>query len=356
MNIIFAVDNNGFDMMAVAMYSVIKNNQMHELDIYLFHRSISKNNIARLKIFEKKFPNISIKISIVDKNRFKDVEVNNKNVTTEAYYRYLAPEILTREKKALYLDYDMLCLTDLGELYNTKLGENYIGAVPDYIVEHSTSFAGFKSGIEFKDEEIYANSGLLLLDIEKLRSSKIMDLFWRNLQEKDMIIRKEFNIFADQTVANITFKGKIKFLNPRYNAFTTVLRETRQKDPAIIHFTGSYKPFTYRNKYTKIYDEAYYEYYRECLEIIGGDDYGLLLKSAAKRLSREIENITDSQKDKDRRLEEARAHIRDLEKRLKLQDMHIHTQENQLNSIASSQKRVLKLIVNKAKRGKVGSQ
>lgn len=292
MNIVFAVDNNGFDMMATALYSVIKNNQSHELCFYVFHKSISNTNTARLKKLERKFSNVTISTVPINEGRFVDVQVSNKNVTTEAFFRYLAPEFLKKEARALYLDFDMLCLADLGGLYETELEANYLGAVADYVVEHNPNFRNFKKGIGYDDSDTYANSGLLLFNLDKMRDSGVMDEFWKNVHNKNKIIAKEFNIFADQTVMNLTFKGRIKFLSPHYNTFTTVLEETRQKNPAIVHFTGPYKPLTYRNDYTAIYDEEYFAYNRECVEVIGGDE-SLLAKNMLKKLSKESANLTE---------------------------------------------------------------
>lgn len=302
-------------MMSVAMYSVIKNNRNHQITFHLFHKDISKNNISRLKKFEKKFSNVQIKISLVQNDRFKDIKVNNKNVTNEAYFRYLAPEILSKEPRALYMDYDMLCLDDLKELYGTDLGGCYIGAIPDYIVENNYDFRMYKKGIGFKEGDKYFNSGLLLLDLDKLRNSKIMSVFWKNLRDKSKIIAEEYNIFADQTVANLTFKNNTKFIDAKYNVFTTALKDTKQKDPSIVHFTGSYKPLTYRNKYTMAYDDIYYSYYKDCMAIIG-DDNGLLIKRTLGKLSREVDEGLRALELKNRQLEEVKLHESKLIERI----------------------------------------
>ncbi|AHB42163.1 Glycosyl transferase family protein [Candidatus Saccharibacteria bacterium RAAC3_TM7_1] len=353
LNIVFAVDNNGFDMTAVAMYSVIKNNPKHKLNFYLFHKNISDHNISRLMRLEQKFSNTQVKSVVIDKDRFKNVKVNNENVTTEAYFRYLAPEILHSEPRALYMDFDMLCLTDLQDLYNTDLDDKYIGAVADYVVEHSPTFRGYKEGIGFSKNEKYVNSGLLLLDLEKLRKSKEMTLFWSNLRNKHKIIPKELNFFADQTVTNLTFKGKIKVLDAKYNVFTTVLEETKQKNPVIIHFTGTYKPLTYRNADTALYDEIYYTYYRECMNIVG-DDGDVLIKNILKKLSMDAnkaeQKLRGELKLKDNQLQDAEKHISDIEARLVAQDILIKSQDAQLNGVITSQKRTIKLLLEKVKK------
>lgn len=329
LNIIFAVDNNGFEMMAVALYSVIKNNLKHELNFYVLHQNISEENNSRLKKFEKKFSNVRIELITVNEERFKNTEINNIYVTTEAYFRYLAPEVLRNETKALYMDFDMLCLADIKGLYNTELGDYYIGATTDYVVENDPTYSNFKEGIGFNTGQKYANSGLQLMDLEKLRNSGIMNTFWSNLQNKNKIIPQEFNFFADQTVMNITFKGKIKFLDAKNNVFTTVLREMKQKNPVIVHFTGLFKPLTYRNEYTAIYDDMYYTYYRECMDIIG-ENNGTLLKNILKKLSQEAGDTPQKLKINNElrlQIESEMAHSKDLIRRLGLQDELIKKQD-----------------------------
>lgn len=325
LNIVFAVDNGGFDMMAVAMYSVIKNNRKHQLTFRVFHKDISKNNILRLKNLEDKYSNVQIIPVQVDRERFRNTKTNNIYVTTEAYFRYLTPEALHSEDRALYMDFDMLCLSDLGDLYKTNLGDNYIGATPDYAVEHDTTYQKFKKSIGFGDGEIYANSGLQLMDLNKLRDSKIMEVFWDNLRHKNDIIPSEYNFFADQTIMNLTFKGKIKFIHSKYNVFTTVIKEMKQINPVIVHFTGLCKPLTYRNKSTSFYDDTYYTYYRECMSIIG-DDNGMLLKNTLKKLSDEAGDTPLKLKINNElriQVEDAVAYIKLLEKRIGDLDAHI---------------------------------
>lgn len=338
MNLVFSSDDRGVDMMAVALYSVIKNNQKHNLSFYIIHSGISKENIKRLKKLETKFNNTSISFIIVDDEKLAEVEMNNNTVTTEAYYRYFTPELLQGESKALYIDFDMLCLEDLGELYSTKLGTNYIGAVPDYVIENDKKiYSSFKSGIGFTNNDKYINSGLLLMNLNAIRSSDIMKTFWHNIHNKRKMIPKRFNIFADQTVTNLTFKGKVKFLDAKYNVFMTVLDEINCKQPVILHFTGSHKPLTYRSENTTAYDEIYYIYYQECISIIGDND-GSFIKNTLKRFSQESKDILQRLRDREnysieegRQLEEARNYIGELENRIAEQAAIIAEKRNTKN-------------------------
>lgn len=311
MNIITASDNNGVDMMAVAMYSVAKNNRRLPIKFIVIHTDISKKNQQRLAGISKAFKNVSVELVSAEEKKFSGVEVTNRNVSMPAYYRYLAPDILVNEARALYVDIDMLCLGSLDSLYNTDIGKNYVGAVEDYFISKTTDYPGFKVGIGLKEEDIYINSGLLLMNLEQMRSSGVMEDFWRMIKEKSKIIPKKFNIFADQTVANLAFKNNIYVLDSKYNVLTTAMKYTKPKDVVIAHFTGQSKPFTYRDEDTAPYHDEYYKYYNECMAVIGEND-GLLIRNIMKKLGSETTNATSQLSSAQQTAKDKSHHVEEL--------------------------------------------
>lgn len=50
--------------------------------------------------------------------------LKKRNLTEFSLYRYLIPECCGFTGKAIYLDSDMLCLTDIGELFDSPMGDN----------------------------------------------------------------------------------------------------------------------------------------------------------------------------------------------------------------------------------------
>lgn len=279
-NFVFSSDDPGVEMMATAIYSVMENNRKHELIFYVIHSSITADNQARLKKLEAEFDNAKINFIVPDSERFDDVVLTNRKVTMEAYYRYLAPELLPQgEVRALYMDIDMLCRADLGGLYNTNLGDSHIGAVKDWVIMYAEQYADFRKWFLAKNKDSYVNSGLLLMDLNKLRGG-VMDTFWKNIHQRSELIPSRFDIFADQTITNITFSGKTKYLNKKYNAYTTALKELGVKEPVIVHFTGSHKPLTYKDEYSTPFDVEYHEYYSKCMNIVGGSVTPLYRKAA----------------------------------------------------------------------------
>lgn len=337
-----ASDNNGVDMMLVAMYSVIKNNFNYSVNFNIVHTDINDKNQARLRSLAGISSRVTVNLLLADKKMFEDVELTNNTVSMPAYYRYLAPSLLSREDRVLYMDIDMMCISDLGGLYETNLSKYHIGAIEDYFVSKTDDYPGFKKGIGFGSDDMYANSGLLLMNLSKMREDNIMPTFWDNIRRKADIIPAPYNIFADQTVMNITFKNKIKFLSNKYNVLTTALKYTKQKEVAIVHFAGPDKPFTYRDEYSAKYDDIYYDYYDECMAIVGGNG-NLMIKNTIKRLGKETTEaitrkveIEQLARDKASHVEELANELGDLNSKYEVLSAELNEVNDRLRAITSS--------------------
>jgi hypothetical protein len=88
----------------VLIYSLRKHTQ-RELDIYVFNGT--HNAIERGDEAPKLAP--------------LPLHLKYRNLTEFSLYRYLIPQLCTFEGKALYLDSDMVCLSDIGKLFDTSL-------------------------------------------------------------------------------------------------------------------------------------------------------------------------------------------------------------------------------------------
>ncbi len=318
MNLIFSSNDKGVNMMAVAIYSVIKNNQKHRLNFYIIHSNINQKNIDRLKKLQSRHRNANIKFISIDGDQLKTIKITNM-VTTEAYYRYLAPDILPKsENRVLYMDIDTLCLSDLSELYNTNLEGKCIAAVEDYAFNNSDDYRDNKAWVHSQGVKKYVNSGVLLMNLTEMRKG-IMTEFWDGIYNKPKIIPEKYNVFADQTVTNLIFKDSIKYLDKKYNVFTTALAGLNVKNPAVVHFTGFSKPLTYRDEHSAIYDEKYFMYYWETMNIVGNDG-GSILKFAINSTKREAAHMlheTSEQLTKNNhRLEEATRQLEEATRQL----------------------------------------
>lgn len=92
-------------------------------------------------------------------------ELNGNHLT---YFHLKMAEILPQEiKRCLYLDVDMLCVSDLGEIFTLDLKGKLCGAVLDV---HYLPYRGVSSRDPQKEEialklETYFNAGIMLIDL-----------------------------------------------------------------------------------------------------------------------------------------------------------------------------------------------
>ena len=172
---------------------------------------------------------------------------------TPAYYRFSIPWI-TKKKKAIYLDSDLLIRKDIKNLFDIDLEEYCYAAVVDGSANEKHILPNLEGNITIEKGNYY-NSGVLLLNCDKIR--KEMPATFANLLLKQE--EKNFYKFIDQDILNIACHNKIKKLTPKYNfvlnayyggmlgtyensgKFYTENKEefkSAQEDATIVHFTN----------------------------------------------------------------------------------------------------------------------
>lgn len=140
-------------------------------------------------------------------------------------------------ERALYLDADILAKGDVGRLWDTQLDGKLLGACRD---------VGFPFGHEKIERGAYFNSGVLLMDLTRIRP-EVQKL--KNVAKS--IVSSEF---MEQDALNIHFRGAWKSLSLEWNAqglgtyaeLRSADRETsnlqEMANPVLVHFTGPVCP------------------------------------------------------------------------------------------------------------------
>lgn len=182
-------------------------------------------------------------------------EFNVKNDFLQHYsigslFRLIIPRTLPNISRIIYLDADLMIEHDIKELWNTDLQECSLGAVHDI---------GFENGISRPDivrdgsvaKEKYFNSGVLLMDLDKIRAKG--DLLQLSL---DYFSKHPESEMPDQDALNYLFKDETMLLDPEWNCFTRYERkpETALGKAKIYHFMGQrhinfYAPTEFDKKY-----------------------------------------------------------------------------------------------------------
>lgn len=290
-NIAFSSDNNGVEMMLVAIFSIMKNHLPEDFNIHIFivQSDLHKESLQKIARLEKNFSNLKIKQLTVDKSKFSKFKLPSSQnwISQQAYYRYILPDLLQNESKILYLDIDILCCGKLGRLYSTDISKYYVAAVPDSYIESGYGrWKGFKRAVGLRESETYINSGVLLMNLGKMRKDNKVHEFLENAgQNRHNLLNKEHDYFVDQTIANLTFKDFIKVLPYKWNTIVHDYEHIGQT-PKLLHFAGVHKPFTYADTHPAVirYMDKYLDLYVECMAVVSkvGEENNLMIKKRLK--------------------------------------------------------------------------
>ena len=150
------------------------------------------------------------------------------------YYRAFIARMFLQYDKGIYIDSDTILTGDIGELFDIDLGEKVIAARPDPKVAHVPEFVDYVEKALDVPHKDYVNSGVLLMDLKKLRKihyiTKMTDL-----------IKEDADLVApDQDYLNVILKGKIKHLGKEWNCQPEGERVDGAK---LLHFNLSKKPW-----------------------------------------------------------------------------------------------------------------
>ena len=243
-NIAFSSDNNYAPFLCVAIYSLLKNsNSKNNYHIYILDGGISNENQTKILQSLNKFKNKKIIFTTVDQKIFKNIK-QFLQLNQSSYYRLLLPAILSKIKKIIYCDCDILVLKDISDLYKEELNSNLIGCCQIFHPNYQKILQKIYPKTKLKTT---INSGVTLMDLNKLRkgdySNKFIDFVNKNSEKL---------IAGDQDVLNIVLNNDIKILHPKWNS-TSYLFVTKNnkkcnlnkkvfntclKNPSIVHFDG----------------------------------------------------------------------------------------------------------------------
>lgn len=278
--IVFACSDFFVPYAGVSLASVLENTSpLYNYDIIFLHTNISNESQQRLFTLTQVYKNVSL--------RFIDVSlkidglklISNNHISTETFYRLLAPEILSNYEKVVYLDSDIIVLMDIAALYSIDIGDNLLAATidADYLGEYNGAVPHVKAYadkiLKLESPHRYVQAGVLVMNIKEFnkRFSK---------GELVSLATKREYMYADQDVLNMCCQGRIYFLDMSWNVMTDcagmrvkdmikrapsdiyeAYMEAR-KHPYIIHYAGFEKPW---NNPRSDMSERFWEYARKTL-------------------------------------------------------------------------------------------
>ncbi len=156
---------------------------------------------------------------IPEDDRISKVRLFRSGYTEGILYRLHMPELLPDVSRIIYLDADILANGDILDLWETGTGDAIIAGLWDpplfgYKPVDETEESLLMPFWEKTDWNEYINSGVLLLDLERIRNEH--DLWEESI---DFLDKYGF-AYPDQDVINYLFRGKKYILPARFNSFS----------------------------------------------------------------------------------------------------------------------------------------
>lgn len=273
--VFFTIDDSYAPYLGVALTSMKKNaSREYNYTVIIVEHDLSEVN--RKKLLEFKEPGFSVRFVRMDSiaEKITDREENRLRCdyfTLTIYYRLFIADMFPQYDKAVYIDSDVVIPGDISGLYRTDLNDCLIGACPDYSIADVPELVRYTEEAVGMEKGTYINSGVLLLNLKKMRKVKLADHFLGLLDQY------HFDCIApDQDYLNAMCEGKILYLDREWDAMPVKGREP-VTNPQIIHFNLFEKPWCYSDvTYEDIFwhyakKTAFYEEIRAFKEDYGED-------------------------------------------------------------------------------------
>jgi len=239
--IFFSCDDAYIPFLSVSLTSMMES--ASESFLYyvriLHSRTISKHNQDKISSSHR---HKNLIIEFVDITTYV-VKISDKLHTRDyysksTYYRLFIPNLYPQYDKVLYLDSDIVICGDISALFNTDLGDNLVGAIPDGAILKVKVFQDYaEQRVGVEKYHHYFNAGILLMNTKRLREIDFETLFI------DMLGKVTFDVAQDQDYLNAICKGKVTYIDETWNQMPINSKDGGSGRPNLIHFNLSFKPW-----------------------------------------------------------------------------------------------------------------
>ena len=252
--ICFSSDDRYAQHLGVTIASVLKNKSEDEdIECYVIDGGISEKNKRNLQSLNK-ISKFRLKFLNINKKLFKNCPFNfPSHLSYATYYRLIFANLLPDLDKILYLDSDLIVKSSLKELWSTDIEDVYFAGVKDILFKQNAKRLKLKK---------YCNTGVLLLNLKKLRAKNMSSKFLKYIEYNNDKI-----VWHDQDVLNSVCKNGIKYLDKKWNAQTGEYPECfssgfnkNANEAVIVHYIGHLKPWDY--KANQPFRHLYFKYLR----------------------------------------------------------------------------------------------
>lgn len=254
--IFFSCDETYLPYLSVSLQSLIKNALSDaNYNIFILTNNISKE--GKEKIYSLQRKNISISfISLKDKIKgiSKKLDDVRDYYNQTIFYRLFIASLFPHLKKAIYLDCDIVVLSDIAKFYDLPIGNNILGAITDGVVRGNEEFKYYVQKTIGIDPDKYFNSGVLLMNLSAYREAKIEEKFVYLLDTYKFIA-----LAPDQDYLNYLCKDRIYYISESWNRMP-IKEDGYNSSLNLIHYNMFMKPWHYSGV---LYEDYFWKYATE---------------------------------------------------------------------------------------------
>ncbi|MCI6549893.1 MAG: glycosyltransferase family 8 protein [Prevotella sp.] len=253
-HVVCATDDGYVMPTGIMLTSLFENNQAERLSVHVLTGGLSLRSKEQLMSIADSY-NQQLSLYTISEDMVKHCPINNAwqqphVISLATYYRLFMTDLLPQTiSRVIYLDGDMIVRHSLRPLWETDFENASIAVVPDQTCHISKPY----NRLHYPQSLGYFNGGMLVVNLAKWRTTHLADRFAPYIKENWHKLRCH-----EQDVLNFLLCNDKKILPLRWNAMEdTFLKpdcrmisweldaevEEAQRDPAIVHFTGSIKPW-----------------------------------------------------------------------------------------------------------------
>lgn len=256
--VFFTIDDGYAPFLATALNSAIKNSDpQRRYRAIVLHEGLSEKNEKKLKALERE--NFKIDITPMKAN-FEALDDRMSNrlrcdyFTLTIYFRLFIPAMFPQYDKGIYIDSDVVLTDDIAKLFDTDIGDNYIGACADLSIADIPPLVAYTENAVGAEKGKYINSGVLLMNLKKLRECDFEGHFLRLLNEYHFD-----SVAPDQDYINAMCDGKIYYLSPEWDAMPNDEHPPLPKT-SLVHYNLFSKPWCYDGVQ---YEDVFWKYAKD---------------------------------------------------------------------------------------------
>ena len=254
----------------VCIQSIIKHSDPK--DFCNIHICTFGLNEANVQMFEKMSKqNILVRVHSMPSSLIEDKlsrVQQQTHVTTTALIKLELANYFSKLDTILYLDSDIIIKRSLDELFEIEMNDAYLAASFEYHVYYNNARYAPKKNLNLS---FYFNSGVMLLNLRKMREDSIPDQLWEyklNQTKTKLMDQECLNMVCGQAVIPLSIKWNFNpvFLHDEHLKGINVVYHEQYanidqllEDVHIIHYVGKEdKPWVYKAaKLRQFWDNCY---------------------------------------------------------------------------------------------------